>query len=262
MNEKIGKELTTKWLAWEIHFYPQTDSTNVRAKALGENGVHGTLIVAGSQTAGRGRRGRSWESPEEKNIYMSIYLKPEIEVAKAPMLTILMAYSVAKALRNTFGIDAQIKWPNDLVLNKKKICGILTEMSIKQNAIEYVVIGTGINVGNKEFPEELKKSATSLFLESGRLFPRAKIIAEIMNVFEEEYERFCKEEDLGWIQDAYNQMLVNCRRDIVVLDANGEYSAKALGINEKGELQIEKEDGTKDVVFAGEVSVRGIYGYV
>lgn len=262
MNEKIGKELTTKWLAWETHFYPQTDSTNVRAKALGGNGVHGTLIVAGSQTAGRGRRGRSWESPEEKNIYMSIYLKPEIEVDKAPMLTILMAYSVAKALRNTFGIDAQIKWPNDLVLNKKKICGILTEMSIKKNAIEYVVIGTGINVGNKEFPEELKKSATSLFLEYGRQFSRAKMIAEIMNVFEEEYEKFLKAGDLSTIQSGYNQILVNREKEVMIHEAKGCYQAFAVGINEKGELIIENADGTKAAIFAGEVSVRGIYGYV
>lgn len=262
MNEKITKALTTKWLANEIHFYPQTDSTNVRAKALGENGVHGTLIVAGSQTAGRGRRGRSWESLEEKNIYMTIYLKPEIAIEKAPMLTLLMAYSTAKVLRNVFDIDAQIKWPNDLVLNKKKICGILTEMSVKKGSIEYVVIGIGINVSNKAFPEELQKSATSLWLEAGQKFSRAQIIAEIMNVFEKEYETFCEAEDLSWLQEDYNQMLVNCGREVVILEADGSYHAIAHGINEKGELIVEREDGVREHIFAGEVSVRGIYGYV
>lgn len=262
MNEKITKALTTKWLGWNIHYYPQTDSTNVRAKALGSEGANGTLIVAGSQTDGRGRRGRSWQSLEEKNIYMSIYLKPKIAIEKAPMLTILMAYSAAKALRSAFGIEVQIKWPNDLILNKKKICGILTEMSVKQGRIEYVVIGIGINVSNKEFPEELKKSATSLFMETGRKFPRAQIIAEIMNVFEAEFETFVKEENLSWMQADYNQMLVNCGREVVILEPDGQYHARAQGINEKGELIVEREDGQTETVFAGEVSVRGIYGYV
>lgn len=262
MNKKINKYLATKWLGWKIQYYPETDSTNVRAKAFAGEGVHGTLIVAGSQTAGRGRRGRSWESPEEKNIYMSIYLKPEFDVEKAPMLTIVMAYSVAKALRNVFGLEAEIKWPNDLVLNKKKICGILTEMNVKQGAIEYVVIGTGINVGNRSFPEELQQSATSVWLETGQQFSRAQIIAEIMNVFEQEYERFCEAGSLAPIQEAYNQMLVNSGKEVLVLDAKGQYRAFAKGINEAGELQVEKEDGTRESVFAGEVSVRGIYGYV
>lgn len=262
MYRKLQEYLKTEWLGWNLLYYPETDSTNVRAKALGNEGQHGTLLVANRQTAGRGRRGRTWESPEEKNIYMTLFLKPEIAIDKAPMLTIVMAHSVSKVLREVYKLDAQIKWPNDLVLNKKKICGILTEMSVSGGAIDYVVIGTGINVGNKTFPEELQQSATSLWLETGEKFPRAKMIAEIMNEFEKEYEVFCEADSLAWMQESYNQMLVNCGREVVILDANGEYQAKAIGINEKGELQVEKEDGTIEAIFAGEVSVRGIYGYV
>lgn len=262
MKKKINDYLQTKWAGRELVHYQETDSTNIRAKNLGIEGIHGTLIVADSQTAGRGRRGRTWESPERQNIYMTLYLRPEFSISKAPMLTILMAYSVAKALRDRFEVIAQIKWPNDLVLNKKKICGILTEMSVKQNVIDYVVIGVGINVGNQKFPDELKRSATSLLIETGQQLPKEKIIAEVLNVFEKEYEMFCEADDLSWMRGEYNQMLVNCGKEVVVLSEKGEYHAQALGINAKGELQIEKEDGARENIFAGEVSVRGIYGYV
>lgn len=262
MYRRLQEHLKTKWLGWNLLYYPETDSTNVRAKALGDEGRHGTLLVANSQTAGRGRRGRIWESPDEKNIYMTVFLKPEIAIEKAPMLTLVMAHSAAKILRDVFDLDVQIKWPNDLVLNNKKICGILTEMSVKQGQIEYVVVGVGMNVGNKTFPEELQQSATSLWLETGEKFSRAKIIAEIMNEFEIEYEIFCKENNLEWMQESYNQMLVNCGREVSILDEKGTYQARAIGINASGELQVEREDGQVEHIFAGEVSVRGIYGYV
>lgn len=258
----MNQYLKTKWAGRNLVHYKETDSTNVRAKAFGADGVHGTLIYADSQTAGRGRRGRSWESEEADNIYMSLYLKPEFAPNQAPMLTLIMAYAVACALTNAYGIQSGIKWPNDLVLNKKKICGILTEMNLAGTDIEHVVIGVGINVGNKCFPEELQETATSLWLETGKEFNREEIIAEIMNVFETEYEKFCKVGDLSIIQEEYNQILVNCGQEVRVLDAKGHFTAKAVGINELGELLVEKEDGTMEQVFAGEVSVRGIYGYV
>ena len=121
----MNQYLKTKWAGQHLVHYKETDSTNVRAKSLGADGIHGTLIYADSQTAGRGRRGRSWESEEADNIYMSLYLKPGFAPNQAPMLTLIMAYAVARALANAYGIQTGIKWPNDLVLAKRKICGII-----------------------------------------------------------------------------------------------------------------------------------------
>lgn len=250
------------WAGKERIYYEVTDSTNLRAKELAGEGTHGTLILADRQTAGRGRRGRIWESEAEENIYMSLYLRPEFSPVKASMLTLVMAYSVEEALRKKWKIEAQIKWPNDLVLNKKKICGILTEMTMDGRKIQSVVIGVGINLGNKEFPEELRDSATSIWMETRTHFSKEELIDEIMQEFEQQYEVFCRAGDLTPLMDGYNKVLVNRGKEVMIHDAKGAYRAVADGINQKGELQIEKEDGTKENIFAGEVSIRGIYGYV
>lgn len=259
---RTGSDEEPIWAGKERIYYEETDSTNLRAKALGADGVHGTLILADRQSAGRGRRGRTWESDEEENIYMSLYLRPEFLPEKAPMLTLVMAYSVAEALRKSFGIEAQIKWPNDLILNKKKICGILTEMTMEGRQMQSVVIGVGINVGNRAFPEELKERATSIFLETGELISKSELILAIMKEFEDQYEAFCKAGDLSPILEGYDRILVNRGREVRILDAKGSYKATAFGISPQGELLVEREDGVRETIFAGEVSVRGIYGYV
>ena len=187
--DEIRSHLETRWAAQYLKCYDEVDSTNTRVKILGEKGApHGTLVVADRQNAGKGRRGRSWSSPAGSSIYMSILLKPEFAPSQASMLTLLMAYSAAKALREKTQEDVVIKWPNDLVLNKKKICGILTEMSAEIDYINYVVIGPGINVNTEEFPEEIANTATSLYLETGMRFRRAELIAAIMETFETYYE--------------------------------------------------------------------------
>lgn len=193
---------------------------------------------------------------------MSLLLRPKIEPSKAPMLTLVMAYSVALAIREQEELEVGIKWPNDLVVGTKKICGILTEMNAEIDYINYVVIGVGINVNVKKFPEELSEKATSLFNEQGKEVRRAVLMAKIMQLFEENYERFLKEQNLAFLQEAYNQLLVSRGREVTVLEPGHEYHAHAIGINETGELLVRKEDGKEEAVFAGEVSVRGIYGYV
>lgn len=253
----------TRWAGQEIVCFTETDSTNVRARKLGENGAaHGTLVVAEQQTAGRGRRGRGWESPAGSSIYMSLLLRPEFLPNKAPMLTIVMAYSVATALRKQTGLDFRIKWPNDIVLNGKKVVGILTEMSTEIEYINHVVIGVGINVNTEAFPEEICATATSIRRESGKTWRRAELIAAILRQFEVQYERFVKEEDLAYLREAYDAILVNCNREVRILGEKDGYRAVALGIDDQGELLVRKEDGTVTSVYAGEVSVRGIYGYV
>lgn len=253
---------STKWAGKSIFVFKETDSTNIQAKAGGEKGEpHGTLYVAESQSAGRGRRGRRWESPAGESIYMSLLLRPEFPPVKAPMLTLVMALAVARALREQTGVDVQIKWPNDLVVQGRKICGILTEMSIEMTWINYVVIGIGINVNQNEFPEELKDCASSLKMETGRRFRRSHLIAAVMEYFEMYYEQFLQEGSLAGLRKEYNELLVNKDRQVKILEPGNHYEAYALGINDTGELIVEKEDGSVQNIFAGEVSVRGIYGY-
>lgn len=261
--EELKSQIDTQWAGQHICYYEETDSTNIRAKQLGEEGMpHGTLAVADRQSAGRGRRGRGWETPKGCSICMSILLRPEIPPVKAPMLTLVMAQSVAEGLKEATGVDVQIKWPNDIILNKKKLVGILTEMSTEIDYINHVVIGVGINVNMTDFPEELKEKATSLKIEMGHSLKRSPIIAAVMRSFEKNYAFFLEAGDLKPIQKAYNNLLVNREKEVRILGAKEEYNAFALGINEDGELLVRREDGTVEAIFAGEVSVRGIYGYV
>lgn len=256
-------ETNTKWAGSTVYSYDEIDSTNAEALRLAKEGEkHGTLVTAKKQYAGRGRRGRTWESEDTDNIYMSLLLRPKFLAEKAPMLTLVMAYSVAKVLREQEELDVKIKWPNDLVIGKKKICGILTEMKMEEREIASVIIGVGINVNVENFPKELRDKATSLKKESGREFCCTDLIVRMMETFEENYNRFVEMGDLSFIQEEYNEMLVNCGKQVRILEPNNEYEAFALGINEEGELLVERENGEIDRVFSGEVSVRGMYEYV
>ena len=246
-----------------IIYYKQLDSTNTEIARLAALGAaHGTVVVADAQSAGKGRRGRGWESPAGENIYMSILLRPDCVPDRAPMLTLVMAYSVAKVVRELGFTDVQIKWPNDLVLSGKKICGILTEMQLKDSEIDYVVVGVGINVNTSKFPEELKDNATSLYLESGRVLDRETMVESVATYFEYAYRQFLEMQDLSFLREAYNDMLVNVGKEVRVLEPGNEYTAYAQGINSEGELLVRTEDGEEKRIYAGEVSVRGIYGYV
>lgn len=247
----------------QIIYYKQLDSTNTKLQKLAEDGAgHGTVVVAQKQTAGKGRRGRNWESDAEGNIYMSLLLRPDIETAKASMLTLVTAYSVAKVIQKYGFENVQIKWPNDLVLSGKKICGILTEMKLKGTEIDFVVVGIGVNVNAEAFSEELSDKATSLYLECGEKINPEHFIQDILHGFWEAYEHFIEKTDLSFMQEEYNAMLVNCNKEVKVLEPGNEYTAVALGINENGELLVENDKGETKTVFAGEVSVRGVYGYV
>lgn len=260
---EIESRVRTKWAGRNVFYYEETDSTNTRAKALAEEGAaHGTLVTADGQNAGKGRRGRVWESAPGGNIYMSLLLKPQIAPVQAPMLTLVMALSVAEALREETGLEIGIKWPNDLVLGGKKLCGILTEMSLEEDHISYVVSGVGINVNCDKFPGEIADKAASLRTESGKEWNRAGIIVRVMEKFEKNYEIFALDQTLAGLEERYNAFLLNKGKEVRVLDPKGEYTAFAFGINEKGELLVEREDGRCEAVFSGEVSVRGIYSYV
>ena len=260
---EIESLLQTKWAGCSVFYYPVIDSTNMKAKRLETEGVpHGTLVVGGHQSAGKGRRGRVWESPEGTGIYMTLLLRPELKPEWAPMLTILMAQSVADAIHEVTGLTAKIKWPNDIVIKGRKVCGILTEMNTEITWIHYVIIGVGINVHQTSFPEELQDKAISLDMAGAKSVRRAELVAEVIKQFEKYYEQFVKDGDLSAIQEKYNAMLVNRDREVCVLEPGHEYRAHAIGINKNGELMVRRENGKIEAVYAGEVSVRGIYGYV
>jgi BirA family biotin operon repressor/biotin-[acetyl-CoA-carboxylase] ligase len=263
MNEaEIKSLLHTEWAGQELFCFDTIDSTNTKAKELAEQGYpSGTLVVSDRQVAGKGRRGRNWESPSGCAIFMTLALKPDINPNNASMLTLVAALATAKAITDVTGAEAKIKWPNDIVINGKKICGILTEMSAQFDYISHIVIGIGINVNNEHFPEELSETAGSLLLACGRRFHRAELIARFLERFEKDYAVFLETEDLEGLMKEYNALLVNAQQQVRVLDPKEPFEGKAVGITKKGELIVDTWESRK-LVSSGEVSVRGIYGYV
>lgn len=262
-KSEIESRLDGGWIGKQVYFAEEVDSTNTWGKRLAEEGApHGTLVVADEQTQGRGRRGRSWQSPKGTNISMTLILRPDLEPARASMLTIVMGLSVAQGLKELLKLPVQIKWPNDAVLNGHKLCGILTEMSAQIDYINYVVVGTGINVNLPEVPEELKDIATSLLIETGHRVNRAEVIGAVLRAFARNYESFLAAGDLTGLLNAYNEILANRDRQVRVLDPKEPYEGVALGINARGELLVKKADGSIPEVYAGEVSVRGLYSYI
>ena len=262
-QHELESRMGTKWAGHPVAFFEALDSTNIRAKLEAERGApEGTLVVADMQTAGRGRRGRGWSSPAGVNAYFTLILKPDFEPGKASMLTLVMALAVAEGITETCGVEACIKWPNDIVIGGKKVCGMLTELSVQQEYIQHVVIGAGVNVGLQEFVPEIADTATCLERECGRKVPRAQLIANIMKAFETYYEKFLETLDFSELKRPYDERLVNCGREVRVMDPKGEYTGISKGIDSTGELLVERPDGSETAVYAGEVSVRGIYGYV
>lgn len=260
---EIKSLLNTDWVAKEVLYFDTIDSTNTKAQELAEKGYpSGTLVVADKQESGKGRRGRSWVSPSGTGIFMTLMIKPDINPNNASMLTLVAALAVAKAITSVTGEEAMIKWPNDIVVNGKKVCGILTEMNAQFDYINHIVVGIGINVHNESFPEEISQMASSLMIEAGgKRFHRAQIIAETMSYFEQYYDTFLKTQDLSALVREYDKLLVNRNKSVRVLDPKEPFDGKAMGITPKGELIVDTWESRK-LVSSGEVSVRGIYGYV
>lgn len=261
--EEVKSRLKSQWMGQNCIYLESVDSTNNYAKKIAEEGApEGTLVTAAEQTGGKGRRGRSWSSPKGEQVAMTLLLRPGIVPEHASRLTLLMAMAVARGIRRVTGLESGIKWPNDVVVNGRKVCGILTEMNTEIDYINYVVIGTGINVNQRSFPEELQSMAGSLYQMTGQRLSRAELIAASMEEMEQLYEVFLKTEDLSALRQEYNELCVNRGHQIRVMEPGHEYTGTTDGINEKGELVVKKEDGTETHVYAGEVSVRGLYGYI
>lgn len=263
LSEEIKSVLDTKWFANKILYFDEIDSTNSEIKRQAEQGAsEGTLAIAEYQSAGRGRRGRSWDSPAGSGIWMSFLIKPDIRPEHAPMITLLAAMACASAVRDVTGLEAMIKWPNDIVIGGRKITGILTEMSTEMETISYIVVGIGINANMTEFPEDIRKTATSLAIECKEPVSRSLIVASFGHYFEQYYEIFINDLNMSSLKDIYESMLVNKGAEVAIIGKSGTIRRRAVGINDEGELLVEDDEHNITAVRAGEVSVRGIYGYV
>lgn len=267
-KEAVESRVKTQILGKKVHYKEEMDSTNTEAKRIAdEEDSHGTLVLTEIQNSGKGRRGRHWISQKETGIWMSLILKPRISPQNSSMLTLIAALAVSGGIRKVTGLEAMIKWPNDIVVNGKKVCGILTEMSSEVDYINYIIVGMGVNVNIEEFPEDIKEIATSLYLEGKKKEPefhklnRSQLIEAIMESFEVYYESFLETESMKNLIEEYNSILINIGKTVKVSGAGEEICGIARGINEKGEILIETEGRVWNIM-SGEVSVRGLYGYV
>ena len=262
LAEEVKSLLDTEWFGREILYFDTVDSTNNEIKRQAEQGgKEGLLAIAESQSAGRGRHGRMWQSPAGSGIWMSFLLRPDITPEQAAGITLVSAMGVAAAVREELGLPAQIKWPNDIVINGRKLTGILVELSTDMESINYVAVGIGINVNNSSFPEEIRDKATSLSAECGHRVKRSGIVASFGKHFERCYKIFMEDGDMRRLREEYEAALVNKDAEVIIIDADREKRRRALGINDAGELIVEDSDGNTENIRAGEVSVRGVYGY-
>lgn len=254
---EIYTYLNTKFIGRNIIHFDTIDSTNTKAKELASKGAEdGTLVISEEQISGRGRFDRRWSSPKFKGIWMSIILRPDIDPMNAATITLIGAAAVYEALKD-FEIKSDIKWPNDIILNNKKLCGILTEMSSELNQINYLIIGIGVNVNisHEEFPEEIKAIATSLKSEMEHDFSRQQLTAAILNHFEKLYEIFIKNNDLSKVIDICRKNSFLIGKEIQLYNRGETITAKAVNISESGLLVIEHKDGRIEEVLSGEVSL-------
>jgi BirA family biotin operon repressor/biotin-[acetyl-CoA-carboxylase] ligase len=259
--EEISESLHTKYIGKSIMYFQSLDSTNNKAKELANQLEDGSIIISEEQTAGKGRLGRNWVSPKYKGIWMSILLKPDVEPMNVPKVTQIGAAAVIKTLEE-LNIKAQVKWPNDIVLNNKKLCGILTEMSGELNLVNYVIMGIGINVNIDEddFPQEVKAIATSLKFELGKYITRKNLVINLLNNFEKLYDEFITEGTINKSIDICRKNSILLGRDVKIISRGNETLARAIDLNEDGELIVQFTDGIIKNIFSGEVSVRGLYG--
>jgi len=251
---------------WREHLIilDTVDSTNTYCKKLAAEGApHGTVVMAESQTAGRGRMGRSFASPEGAGLYLSVILRPNASPGELMHLTAMAAEAAVRAVEDAAGLRPGIKWTNDLVVGKRKLAGILTEVGIEQNGvIDYVVVGIGINCSNTEadFPEDVRHMATSLLLETGKRVSRNVCAAALIRwLWKADFEML--EGKQAWLAD-YAADCITIGQDVKIVRGGNERLAHAEGIDEDAALIVTYRDGTREAVSSGEVSVRGMYGYV
>lgn len=249
--------------AQRLNVMDETDSTNNYLKRLAAQGApDGTSAIADHQTAGRGRRGRSFYSPHGLGLYLSVLLRPQAHPTELMHLTAMSAVAASRAVERVCGVRPGIKWTNDLVFGTKKLAGILTELSVVAETMEtdYVIVGIGVNCAHTQFPEEIGEIATSLRMQTAKTVSRSALAAALLREFAQmEAELLTGRE--AWLRE-FAEHCVTIGKDVRILHAGEERTAHADGIGPEAELLVTYPDGTKDAVTSGEVSVRGMYGYL
>lgn len=254
--ELIKSKLQTEYIGKDIFYKETTVSTNDDGKQAAEKDTpEGGVFIAEAQTKGRGRMLREWVTNEGRGVALSIILRPDIAPAEAPTITPVLALSVIKSIKQLYGIEANIKWPNDIFLEGKKLGGILTEMNTGMEKVRYIIIGLGLNINESSMGNELEKIATSLKMYSGKDFEREQLIGEILNNFERDYEAF-KEYGLKYFSDQLRTMSNVIGKQIIVISGLEMIEGEALDIDETGNLILRLEDGKIKRIIYGDVSLK------
>lgn len=254
---EIRLGLKTSLIGQQIHYKESVDSTQKVAHRLGmENALEGTVVIADEQIGGKGRMDRRWHSPKHIGIWMSVILRPQIPLSMAPQLTLLTAVAVAQAIVENTGLEPQIKWPNDLLVNGKKVTGILTELQAEADRINSVIIGIGINVNQAvtDFPEGLRAVATSLSIEKGELINRASLIQTIFLKLEKLYLLYL-ETGFHPIKLLWESYAISIGKTITARTLTGNITGKALGINDDGVLKIEDKNGVVHSIYSADIEL-------
>jgi BirA family biotin operon repressor/biotin-[acetyl-CoA-carboxylase] ligase len=241
----------------DILYFGQTDSTNTRAKELaGRMAPEGTVVVAEEQTSGRGRRERTWFSPKGHGIYASLILRPAMPASEAPRITLMTAVAVADALLSLAKMPVTIKWPNDILVNGKKLAGILTEISTEMDAVHHIVVGLGLNVSTpfERFPEDIRKKATSILIETGHQLPRVGVVRAYLEHFEVLYEEL-KRDGFGSIMQRWRKLSNVIGQRVTVEVIGKEYCGEVVAVDDDGVLVIRDDKGRSHRVICGDLNV-------
>jgi BirA family biotin operon repressor/biotin-[acetyl-CoA-carboxylase] ligase len=256
--EEIKAGLPTRYMGHVIHAYDEVTSTQLLAHEAASKGApEGTIVIAERQTGGKGRLGRVWHSPKGTGIWMSLIIRPSIPLPKAPQLTLLTAVSLAKAIQTTYQLTVQIKWPNDLLIDGKKFCGILTELNAESDRINYLVIGVGINVNTvqSDFPQELQEIATSLRVASGQTIKRSVLIQAFCREFEAEYEHYLAH-GFDRVRTRWEELSISLGRMVTVRTIHTTLEGKAIGLDQEGVLIVQDAEGQQHKVYSADIEYR------
>ncbi|RQD72086.1 MAG: biotin--[acetyl-CoA-carboxylase] ligase [Tindallia sp. MSAO_Bac2] len=256
LSGDLKERLYTERLGKNILVLPRIDSTNQHARNIKEQLLDGDIIIAEEQTKGKGRRGKSWSSPRGEGIWITIYLEPTFSVEKAAFITQLAAAAMWHSIKKNTSIEAEIKWPNDLLVNGRKMCGILTELAGEINQIEFMLVGVGLNVNTDSFPEDINNIATSLKIVSGKSVNRSDLIIDFIQQFEFYYDELIQNDSSENALRIIRQNSSVIGRSINILKAGKQIQAKGINILDNGNLEVEYPDKSREVLSGGEVSVR------
>jgi BirA family biotin operon repressor/biotin-[acetyl-CoA-carboxylase] ligase len=247
---EIKAGLKTSVIGKDIHYFKETESTNTIAREIANTVGEGVVVIAESQTQGRGRLGRKWLSPEG-GIWLSIILKPKIQPLYAPRITLLAGVAVAKTIRS-IGLQARIKWPNDVLINEKKVCGILTEIEAEIDLIDHCVVGIGIdaNVDTESFPEDVRESSTSLKKELGHEINRVEFVQGLLEEFESLYLKF-QNEGFPSILEEWRNMSSTIGEWVKITTQTKTIYGEAIGVDNDGALILETGEGQLEKIVAG-----------